>query len=147
MKLGLEEAQQLIALAEQQAEQYKKAITVAVVDSGGFLIALSRQNGARPLTPSIATSKAYTAAVMGRPANLLKPWAEHEPVFFAQVATLGQWPIVPADGAITIKKDGEILGGLGVSGGRPEEDHDIAEHALREAGYEFDFDAWAEKKV
>jgi uncharacterized protein GlcG (DUF336 family) len=145
MKLSIEDARKLIELCEQNAVQYKKAITTAVVDAGGFLVALERQDGARPMTPSIATAKAYSAAVMGRPANMLKPWAEKEPVFFSQIAGMGMYPIVPSDGAITIKRDGEIIGGLGVSGGRPEEDHAICEAALTAAGFELDFDAWAVK--
>ena len=146
MTLALQDATTLIHLCQEHAEQFHKAITVAVVDAGGFLVAIERQDGARPMTPSIATSKAYTAAVMGRPANLLKPWAEHEPVFFSQVAQMGMYPIVPADGAITIKRDGAIIGGIGVSGGRPEEDHAIAEHALTTAGFELEFDAWGAKR-
>ncbi len=146
MRLSLQEAQRLIALALDHAEQYNRPVTIAVVDAGGFLVSLQRQDGARPMTPSIATSKAYSAAVMGRPANLLKPWAESEPVFFSQVARMGMYPIVPSDGAVTIKRDGEILGGIGVSGGRPEEDHAICEAALTAAGFELDFENWGTRR-
>lgn len=145
MRLTIDEARELIAHCEEHAAQYKKAITVAVVDAGGFLVALERQDGARPMTPSIATSKAYSAAVMQRPSNMLKPWSESDPTFFSQVARMGMYPIVATDGGLTIKRDGEILGGLGVSGGRPEEDQAICEGALTAAGYQLEFDAWAAK--
>jgi uncharacterized protein GlcG (DUF336 family) len=51
------------------------------------------------------------------------------------------------DGAITIKRDGEIIGGLGVAGGRADEDEQIARAALEAAGYELEFEAWGQKKV
>jgi uncharacterized protein GlcG (DUF336 family) len=146
MALQLQEARHLIALAQERAAEYGKAITVAVVDAGGYLIAIERQDGARPLTPSIATSKAYSAAVMQRPTNMLKGWSESEPVFFSQVARMGMHPIVATEGGVTIKRDGELLGGIGVSGGRPEEDQAICEAALTVAGYELTFDAWGAKR-
>lgn len=146
MPLGLQQARQLIALAQEHASEYGKAITVAVVDTGGFLIAIERQDGARPLTPSIATSKAYSAAVMQRPTNMLKGWSESEPVFFSQVARMGMQPIVATEGGVTIKRDGEPLGGIGVSGGRPEEDQAICEAALTAAGFELTFDSWGAKR-
>jgi uncharacterized protein GlcG (DUF336 family) len=146
MPLELKDARQLIARAQEHAAEYGKAITVAVVDAGGYLIAIERQDGARPLTPSIATSKAYSAAVMQRPTNMLKGWSESEPVFFSQVARMGMHPIVATEGGVTIKRDGELLGGIGVSGGRPEEDQAICEAALTAGGYELTFDAWGAKR-
>jgi uncharacterized protein GlcG (DUF336 family) len=146
MPLELEDARTLIALAQEHAAEYGKAISVAVVDSGGFLVALERQDGARPLTPSIATSKAYSAAVMQRPTNMLKGWSDSDPVFFSQVARMGMHPIVATEGGVTLKRDGELLGGIGVSGGRAEEDQAICEAALTAAGYELSFDAWGAKR-
>lgn len=146
MKLGYEAARELIALAEEGGAQYGKALSIAVVDDGGFLLALGRQDGARPMTPSIAITKAYSAAVMRRPTNMLKVWSQSEPTFFSQVATMGMYPIVATEGGVPVKRDGEIIGGFGVSGGRPEEDQAICESALRGAGYELDFEAWGAKR-
>lgn len=146
MKLTLEAARELIAGCEQSAAEYGKAISVAIVDAGGFLITLARQDGARPMTPSIATSKAYSAAVMQRPTNMLKVWSESDPTFFSQVARMGMHPIVATEGGVTIKRDGEIVGGLGVSGGRAEEDQAICEAALEAGGYELDFEAWGARR-
>lgn len=147
MSIGAGEARGLIARAQEKAAEFKKSVSVAVVDAGGFIVVVERQEGARPITPLIAISKAYTAAVMQRPASMLKGWAEHEPVFFSAVSRLGHWPIMATDGAITIKRDGVIIGGLGVAGGRAEEDEEIARAALVSAGYELEFDAWGQKNV
>jgi uncharacterized protein GlcG (DUF336 family) len=142
MGIGLADAKELIKLAQKQGAQHKKAISVAIVDDGGFLVLLERQDGARPMTPSIATSKAYSAAVMQRPIKMLKQWAEHEPTFFSQVGRMGMYPIVATEGGVTIKRDGVIIGGIGVSGGRAEEDQAICDGALTAGGYELEFEAW-----
>lgn len=139
MSISLEVAKQLIASAQRKAFALNKPITVAVVDTGGFVVALERMDGARPLQPSIATSKAYTAAVMQRPCVMLKGWANSQPGFFAQVATMGLHPIVATEGGVTIKKDGSIVGGLGIAGGTGEEDQQICEAVLSEAGFELNF--------
>ena len=65
-----------------------------MVDAGGFVVVIERMDGARPMTPSIALAKAYWAAVMQRPTQMLKEWSDSDPVFFSQVARMGQHPIV-----------------------------------------------------
>jgi len=46
------------------------------------------------------------------------------------------------EGSLTIKKDGEIIGGLGIAGGTADEDQQIAEEVLASLGYELEFAAW-----
>lgn len=140
--LTLEDARALITTAQKEAVKLGKPMTIVVVDTGGFIVAVDRMDGARPLTPSIAHAKAYTAAIMQRPANMLKGWAESQPGFFAQVSRMGHQPIVATDGALTLKKDGTILGGIGVSGGTGEEDEEIALATLKALGYDTNFAEW-----
>jgi len=115
-------------------------VTIAVVDAGGFIVVLERMDGARPLQPSIATAKAYSAAIMQRPTIMLKGWADSQPGFFAQVARMGHHPIVATDGGVPIKSGGVLIGGLGIAGGTGPEDQQLAEETLRELGYELDFE-------
>ncbi|MBY8865852.1 GlcG/HbpS family heme-binding protein [Streptomyces sennicomposti] len=142
--LTLDAAEEIIAAAHKRAQAIGKAVSVAVVDAGGFPIAIRRPDGARPLTPDIARAKAYTAAVMQRPGRMLKKWQESQPVFFSQLSQLpgAALPIMAADGSVTIKKDGEIIGGLGIAGGTADEDQQIAEEVLAQLGYELEFAAW-----
>ncbi len=56
---------------------------------------------------------------------------------------MGHQPIVATLGGYTLKLDGEILGGVGVSGGSPAEDEKIAEEIVAAAGFATDFPAWA----
>ncbi|MEU1055407.1 heme-binding protein [Streptomyces sp. NPDC005876] len=137
-------AEEIIEAARKRAEEIGKAVSVAVVDAGGFVVAVRRSDGARPLTPDIARAKAYTAAVMQRPGTMLKKWQESQPVFFSQLSQLpgAAMPILATEGSVTLKKDGEIIGGLGVAGGTAEEDQAIADEVLAALGYELRFDAW-----
>lgn len=144
MKLTQAAAEEIVAAALKQGQSLGKALSVAVVDAGGFLKLVTRSDGARPLTPNIAITKAYSAAVMERPTKMLKNWAESNPGFFAQLSTMGTHPIVATDGGVTIKRDGEILGGLGISGGTAEEDQQICDEVLGALGYELEFPAWGQ---
>ncbi|AJE38834.1 GlcG/HbpS family heme-binding protein [Streptomyces nodosus] len=137
-------AEEIIGAAHEHAQAVGKAVSVAVVDAGGFPVAIRRADGARPLTPDIARAKAYTAAVMQRPGKMLKKWQESQPVFFSQLSQLpgAALPILATEGSLTIKKNGEIIGGLGIAGGTADEDQQIAEDVLASLGYELEFAAW-----
>jgi uncharacterized protein GlcG (DUF336 family) len=142
MTVDLGTARMLVAGAQSRAAELGKVVSVAVVDAGGFLVAVDRMDGARPLTPSIALAKAYTAAVMQRPSKMLAAWSESDPVFFSQVARMGLHPIVATPGGYPLKRDGVIIGAIGVSGGSPAEDQDICESVVSEAGFEMTFPEW-----
>lgn len=137
--LTLAEARRVVAAAQEHAEGLDKPITVVVVDAAGFAVLVERMDGARPLQPQIAAAKAYTAVVMQRPCSMLKGWADGDPGFFAQVSTMGHHPIVATGGGFPLKRDGEIVGGIGISGGTGEEDQALAEQTLAGLGYELDF--------
>ncbi|MFJ3670051.1 heme-binding protein [Streptomyces sp. NPDC090106] len=142
--LTLDAAEEIAVAAQRRAEALGKAVSVAVVDAGGFPIVVRRPDGARPLTPDIARAKAYTAAIMQRPGTMLKKWQESQPVFFSQLSQLpgAALPIMATEGSLTIKRDGEVIGGLGIAGGTADEDQKIAEEVLSSFGYELEFAAW-----
>jgi uncharacterized protein GlcG (DUF336 family) len=139
-------ARTLVDDARAHAMELGKALSIAVVDYGGFVVLVERMDGARPMTPSIALSKAYSAAVMQRPTYMLENWRDADPVFFGQVGRMGQHPIVATMGGYTLKRDGVIVGGVGISGGSPEEDQKIVEAIVRASGFQTDFPAWAGAK-
>jgi uncharacterized protein GlcG (DUF336 family) len=143
MTLAFEEARGLADAARAHARDLGKALSVAIVDYGGFVVLIERMDGARPMTPDIALSKAYSAAVMQRPTEMLENWRNSDPVFFTQVGRMGQRPIVATKGGFTLKRDGAILGGIGISGGSPDEDQRICEDVVRAAGFDLDFPRWA----
>jgi len=130
MPLTLAEAQRAIAGAQARATQLEIRITVAVVDEGGLLIALSRRDGAPPISPQVAEAKAVGAALLYRDGASLVELAKDRPGFFSVVDRLVRVPIVPGLGSVLIRREGRVLGAVGVSGGRPEQDLECAEAGL-----------------
>jgi uncharacterized protein GlcG (DUF336 family) len=143
MTLPFSDARTLVDGARAQAQELGKALSIAVVDYGGFVVLIERMDGARPMTPDIALSKAYSAAVMQRPTAMLENWRQSDPVFFTQVGRMGQRPIVATKGGYALKRGGAILGGIGISGGSPDEDERICAEVVRAAGFDLDFPQWA----
>ncbi|TMG13500.1 MAG: heme-binding protein [Chloroflexi bacterium] len=130
MPVTFVEAQKLIAGAHAKAGQLDIRVTVAVVDEGGMLIALGRMDGAGALTPQIAEAKAVGAAMLQRDGAGLADLAKERPGFFSVADRLVRVPIVPGLGSVLIRRDGKVLGAVGVSGGRPEQDVECAEVGL-----------------
>src|SRR5215469_12130323 len=119
MSLSLASATEMIARAQQHAGQLGITITVAVVDAGGLLVALERMDGAPPVSPQVAEAKAVGAAMLYRDGASLAELAKDRPAFFGVVDRLVRVPIVPGLGSVLIKREGRVLGAVGVSGGRP----------------------------
>jgi uncharacterized protein GlcG (DUF336 family) len=130
MPLTLAEAQKAIAGAHAKASALEIRVTVAVVDEGGLLVALGRMDGASPLSPQIAEAKAVGAAMLYRDGQSLADLAKDRPGFFAVADRLTRVPIVPGLGSVLVRRDGRVLGAVGVSGGRPEQDLECAEAGL-----------------
>jgi len=128
--LILQEANELVGRAQAKAAELGIRVTVAVVDEGGHIIALSRMDGALPLSPQIAEAKAVGAAMLYRDGGALAEMAKDRPGFFSVVDRLVRVPIVPDLGSVLIKRDGKVLGAVGVSGGRPEQDLECAEAGI-----------------
>lgn len=129
MALTLEDANKAIANAQAKAVQLGVAVTAAVVDQGGLLIALARMDGAPPISPQIAEAKAVGAAMFMRDGAWLAQVAQDRPGFFSAADRLVRVPLVPGLGSALIKRDGQVIGTIGVSGARPEQDLECAEAA------------------
>jgi glc operon protein GlcG len=132
MPLSLSDANQVIEKAHARAAQIGVKVTVAIVDEGGLLIALGRMDGATPLSPQLAEAKAVGAAMMLRDGAALAQMAQDRPGFFSAVDRLVRVPLIPGLGSLPLKQDEKIVGAIGVSGARPEQDLDCAEAGLRE---------------
>jgi uncharacterized protein GlcG (DUF336 family) len=131
MPVAYDEALKMIQAAHERARQMGIRVTAVVVDEGGLLQGLGRMTGAPPLSAKIAESKAVGAALWHRDGASLAEVNQQRPAFFQAVAQLVRVPIIPGLGSALIRRDGAILGAIGVSGGKPEQDLDCAEHGLR----------------
>ena len=128
--LNLEEAQGIIRRAHTKATELGIRVTVAVVDQGGLLVALGRMDGAPPVSSQVAEAKAVGAAMLHRDGASLAELAKDRPGFFSVADRLVRLPIVPGLGSVLLKRGGEVIGAVGVSGGRPEQDLECAEAGL-----------------
>jgi uncharacterized protein GlcG (DUF336 family) len=127
MPLTLKDATEVIQRAHAKAAELGVKVTVAVVDEGGLLIALSRMDGAMPLSPQIAEAKAVGAAMFLRDGGWIGQAYQDRPGFFHAVDRMVRTPLIPGLGSVPIKQAGNIVGALGVSGARPEQDLECAE--------------------
>jgi uncharacterized protein GlcG (DUF336 family) len=127
MPLTLADAEKIVSAAQQKAASIGVRVTVAVVDDGGHLVALSRMDGANPMSPMIATGKAVGAAMFRRDGAWLLSTANDRPAFWAAVEGMAGKDIVPGPGSLPIAIEGAVVGAVGVSGAKPDEDLACAE--------------------
>ena len=130
MPLTLEQAQTVIDAAHETARGEGLRVTVAVVDEGGLLQALGRMDGAPPLSAQIAEAKAVGAAVWHRDGDQLAAVQADRAAFFATVSSMVRVPLVAADGSVVIRDGEKVLGAVGVSGAKPEQDRACADAGL-----------------
>jgi uncharacterized protein GlcG (DUF336 family) len=146
IKLELKEAQLMVAAAIAKAKEINVPETVCITDEGGYPLAMERMDGARVTGPQIAWNKAFTAAGHKRSTHLFNtapngPALPGNEAFGIQWSFDGKFAIFV--GGYPIVVNGEVIGGIGISGGNGEQDtacgvaamqalHD----ALKGAGYE-----------
>lgn len=117
MALTLEQAEKIVQGARRKAEEVGVNISVAVVDAGGHLVALSRMDGARLHTPDMARGKAFAAATLQRPSGELAQNA-----FYVAGPQVAGGLIVPLPGGVPIRQGEQVIGAVGVGGGA---EHDV----------------------
>lgn len=133
LKLELKEARRMVAAAIATAGRIGVLESVCVVDEGGHPLALERMDGARITGPQIAWNKAFTAAGHKRSTHLFNraPTGAALPgneAFGIQWSFDGRFAIFV--GGFPIVVDGEVVGGIGLSGGNGEQDTKCALAAL-----------------
>jgi uncharacterized protein GlcG (DUF336 family) len=127
--LTLKEAQVLIEAAEKRADEVGQPVNIAVVDAGGNLIAHIRQDGAWIGSVDISIKKAWTSRAFDIQTKDLGDNAQPSQQFYGIHGTNDGKVIIFA-GGVPLKRDGVVIGGLGVSGGSGEQDQTIAEAGL-----------------
>src|ERR671932_1047051 len=124
--ITLEEARGVITTAEEKAREIGQPMDIAVVDAGSNLKAHVRMDGAFIGSISISINKAYTAiAFQTETKDLVDQTQPGQPIFGLSDAHGGNLVIFP--GGIPLRRDGEIVGAIGVSTGTVEQDHEVAE--------------------
>ncbi|MDZ5601660.1 heme-binding protein [Pseudomonas sp. RP23018S] len=114
-------------------------LTVAILDAGGHLLTLQREDGASLIRPEIAIGKAWGAVALGKGSRLLALDAQQRPTFFAALNGLGERPVVPVPGGVLIRDaDGKVLGAVGISGDTSDIDEQCAISAIEAVGLKAD---------
>ena len=100
-------------------------MTIAVLDGGRELKAFGRADGAMLVTIQFAIGKAYTACSMNRTTDLLaqRTWSGGD---LHGLETAHSPALVPIGGGAPLRTDGQLAGAVGVSGGTPAQDHELA---------------------
>jgi len=125
MKLELQDARHMVDAALAKAQEIGVRQTVCVVDEGGHPLLLERMDGARVTGPQIAWNKAFTAAGHKRSTHLFNtaPNGAGLPgneAFGIQWSFEGRFAVFV--GGFPIVVDGDVVGGIGLSGGNGEQD-------------------------
>jgi len=134
MALTLELAERYLAAAKAKAKQQGWAMSFAVVDNAGNPVALARMDGAGWLTAGVAQSKAFTAATFRRPSAEMAELVQTRPHLANSIASLAVRPLLLAGGGLPLNIGGELLGGVGASGGTEEQDVECARAGLAAIG-------------
>jgi len=124
-KLELKEARVMVQAALARAQALGVPETVCVVDDGGYPIAMERMDGARITGPQIAWNKAFTAAGHKRSTHLFNvppngPALPGNEAFGIQWSFEGRFAVFV--GGFPVVVNGEVVGGVGLSGGNGEQD-------------------------
>lgn len=135
LKLALNLATQALAAGRQIAAA---PLAVAVLDGGGHLVALQREDGASLLRPSIAIGKAWGAIALGKGSRLLALDAQQRPAFFAALNGMGTSDVVPAPGVLIRDASGQVIGAMGISGDTSDIDEQCAISAIEAQGLRAD---------
>ncbi|WFF41759.1 hypothetical protein EVC62_09745 [Salinicola endophyticus] len=127
--LELADVNALLDSAQREADAQGWAVTIAVADAGGHLLGLRRLDGAAPFSAGIASEKARNAAI-GR----------KETQVFEEMINSGRTAFVSAPmqallaGGVPVIVDGEVIGSVGISGVKPDQDVQVAKAAVKAIG-------------
>ncbi len=108
--------------AEAEASKNSWAVTIAIVDDGGHLLALQRLDGAAPISAQIAPAKARSAALGRRESKGYEEMINQGRVSFLSAPGLEGM----LEGGVPVMVDGQCIGAVGVSGVKSTEDAQIA---------------------
>jgi uncharacterized protein GlcG (DUF336 family) len=122
----LEQAVRVIGAAQKKAAAIGQPMNVAVADGGGNLVAHVRMDGAWIGSIDISIKKAFTARAFDIATKDLAPLAQPGHDFFG-IAASNEGRIMIFAGGIPLKRDGKVVGAVGVSGGSGEQDQAVAE--------------------
>jgi glc operon protein GlcG len=119
--LTVAETTKILDAARAEAEKNNWAVTIAVADDGGHLLSLLRLDGCAPVGAYIAPEKARTAALGRRESKVYEDMINGGRTAFLSAPLAGA-----LEGAVPVIVDGQVIGAVGVSGVKADQDAQIA---------------------
>jgi uncharacterized protein GlcG (DUF336 family) len=133
--ISLDHANRMIAAALAKGRELGlKPLCVAVLDAGGHLIAMQREDGASTMRPQIAIGKAASALGLGVSSRKIAEMAAERPTFVASLASLAPQGLVPAAGGVIATGDAGPCAAIGVTGDTSDNDELCALAGIAAAG-------------
>lgn len=134
--LSLDQADRIATEALKTARVLKLApMTVALLDPGGHLVVLKREDGAGIMRPELAIAKAWGALGMGFGGRELARRAAKMPAFFTALNAISDGRMAPVAGSALLRDgEGRVIGAIGVSGDTSDADELCLVPAVRAAG-------------
>jgi len=124
--LTLEDVKIIAAAAEAEALANNWAVTFSIVDDGGHLLWLQRLDGAAPVSSHISPAKAKTAALGRRESKIYEDVINGGRVSFLSAPEIEGM----LEGGVPVIVDGHVIGAVGVSGVKSEQDAQIAKAGI-----------------
>jgi glc operon protein GlcG len=128
--LTLEDVKKIAAAAEAEAVANKWAVAFSIVDDGGHPLWFQRLDGAAPMSSHIAPAKARTAALGRRESRIYEEMINNGRVSFLSAPGVEGM----LEGGVPIIVDGHVVGAVGVSGVKSNEDAQIAKAGIAALG-------------
>lgn len=134
--LPLEKAREIIhaALARGREREFMP-LTVVVLDTGGHMIAMEREDGAGVVRQSVAAGKAWGALGIGIGSRTIGARNQGREAFLAGVAAASDGRFVPVPGGVLVIEGGQAIGAVGISGDTSDADEECAIAGIEAAGY------------
>ena len=125
--ITLDEGLRLLQVCLEKARGMGVNVSIAVVDASGIQVCAARMDRAAPLSPDIGHGKAYAAAMFRRSGREMgENWPPGSPVPLAMAIRTGG-RFVAGQGSLLLREGDEVVGAIGVSGARSQEDEEVAQ--------------------
>lgn len=135
-RISLDQTNRIIAAAFDKARSLAlKPLTVSVLDAGGHVLGMQRQDGASTLRPQIACGKAGSALALGMSSRKIADMAAERPSFVASLGPISPLGMIPAAGGVlVIDGEGQVIGAVGITGDTSDNDEACALAGIAAAG-------------